>query len=66
MQAEQAMRQSEARFRSLIQNSADIIMVVDPDGLVRYGSPAVELTLGYRVKDLTGCRSAPTHLGPQP
>ncbi len=38
--AETAARQNEARFRSLVQNSSDVIMVVDRDGLVRYVSPS--------------------------
>jgi diguanylate cyclase (GGDEF)-like protein/PAS domain S-box-containing protein len=38
---------SEARFRSLVQNSSDIFVVVDAGGGVLYESVAVERVLGY-------------------
>jgi diguanylate cyclase (GGDEF)-like protein/PAS domain S-box-containing protein len=41
------LRRSEERFRSLVQNSADIILVTNADGTVMYESPAVERVLGY-------------------
>jgi diguanylate cyclase (GGDEF)-like protein/PAS domain S-box-containing protein len=39
---------SERYFRSLIQNSADIIMILDDAGLIRYESPSVAHVLGYQ------------------
>jgi PAS domain S-box-containing protein len=51
---EQALRQSEVRFRSLIENALDIIMILDPDGTIGYVSPSVEKVLGYVVADLVG------------
>lgn len=53
-QAEQAIRQSEARFRSLIENALDIIMILDGDGTIGYVSPSAEKVLGYFVVDLIG------------
>ncbi len=44
--AHAAAEASEMRFRSLVQNSHDIILVVDSTGFVRYASPSVERTLG--------------------
>ena len=38
---------SETRFRSLVQNSSDVITVVDPNGVIRYLSPTVARVLGY-------------------
>jgi PAS domain S-box-containing protein len=34
-----------ARFRSLVQHSSDMVMVVDPDGTVSYVSPSTERAL---------------------
>jgi diguanylate cyclase (GGDEF)-like protein/PAS domain S-box-containing protein len=36
----------EERFRLLVQNSTDIVTITDPDGVVRYISPAVHRVLG--------------------
>ncbi|MBD2199415.1 MULTISPECIES: sensor histidine kinase [Calothrix] len=53
-QVEQALRQSEERWRSLIENALDIIMILDPDGTISYVSPSVQKILGYAVGDLLG------------
>jgi PAS domain S-box-containing protein len=50
--AETALRQSEERFRSLIENAQDLIAIVTPDGLARYCSTSVERVLGYTTADL--------------
>ncbi len=52
LSAEGAARKTEARFRTLVQNSSDIIAVVDPDTTIRYQSPSVERVLGYRAEQL--------------
>jgi PAS domain S-box-containing protein len=56
--AEEALRESEERFRVLIQNALDIIMVTDADGTIRYISPAVERVLGYRPEEMVGANTA--------
>ena len=43
---------SEERFRSLIENASDIIMILNDDGFVRYESPSVKRVLGYEAADL--------------
>ncbi len=42
-----ALEQSEARNRSLVEHSDDIITVLDADGTWRYSSPAGTRQLGY-------------------
>lgn len=49
-------RQSEARFSSLVQNSSDVVMVVDADSTVRWISPSVERVLGFHPEDLDGAK----------
>ena len=49
-------RQSEARFSSLVQNSTDVIMVVDADSTIRFMSPSVEWVLGYSGTELEGTK----------
>jgi diguanylate cyclase (GGDEF)-like protein/PAS domain S-box-containing protein len=53
-EAESAMRVSEARFRSLVQRSYDVIAVCDPTGTILYVTPSVELVLGYKPEELIG------------
>jgi len=53
-QAEEALRQSEARFSSLIRNALDIVTILDADGTVRYESPAIERIFGYQQQELIG------------
>ena len=49
-------QQTEARFRSLVQNSTDVVMVVDADSTVRYVSPSVEGVFGYDPSELEGTK----------
>ena len=53
---EEALRASEERFRALIQQSSDIISILDDQGLFVYNSPATETILGYPPDFLTGKR----------
>ena len=41
-------------FRALAENSRDIVLVRDAEGLLSYCSPAVWASLGYRPEDLEG------------
>jgi diguanylate cyclase (GGDEF)-like protein/PAS domain S-box-containing protein len=45
--AEHAARQNEARFRSLVQHSSDVIIVTRADGRVRFVSPSATRVFGY-------------------
>jgi len=53
-QSRQALQESELRFRSLVQNSSDIITVLGADGSIRYESPSIERILGYKPEELIG------------
>jgi diguanylate cyclase (GGDEF)-like protein/PAS domain S-box-containing protein len=46
-----ALRDREARFRSLVQNGSDLFLVVSREGTIRYESPAVERILGFGPTD---------------
>jgi PAS domain S-box-containing protein len=52
--AQLTLEESEARFRSLVQNSSDIITIIDKDGKILYSSPSTEKILGYKSEQLTG------------
>jgi diguanylate cyclase (GGDEF)-like protein/PAS domain S-box-containing protein len=43
---EVSRRNSEAYFRTLVQNAHDVILIVDDDGHIRYASPSAESVLG--------------------
>ena len=49
-------RQSAERFRSLVQNSSDVIVLLSRDLVVRYHTPSVERVLGYGEDELVGTR----------
>jgi diguanylate cyclase (GGDEF)-like protein/PAS domain S-box-containing protein len=55
--AESLVIRSEDRFRSLIQNSSDITMVVN-DGVCTYVSPSVTSVLGFEPDELVGRHSS--------
>jgi PAS domain S-box-containing protein len=44
---EAVLRESEERFRSIIQSSSDIIMILDEQGIQTYESPSTARILGY-------------------
>lgn len=49
-----ALEESESRFRSLIDNAEDIIVLLDTDGNVQYGSPSVKQVLGFPAERIGG------------
>jgi PAS domain S-box-containing protein len=54
--AEEALKQSEEKFRQVAENVGDFIWEVDLNGLYCYTSPSVEKILGYRPDELVGKR----------
>ena len=53
---EEAMHRarSERRFRSLVENAAEVIAVVDDSDRITFMSPAVASVLGYTEAELVG------------
>ncbi|HUJ74154.1 MAG TPA: PAS domain S-box protein, partial [bacterium] len=54
VQAEHALRVSEARFRALIENAMDVVSILEADGTIRYESPSVKALMGYEPSELVG------------
>jgi PAS domain S-box-containing protein len=58
LQAAEALRKSEERFRSLIENGSDLVCVVDPDGTITYVAPSVKHILGCDPEAIVGSHVA--------
>jgi diguanylate cyclase (GGDEF)-like protein/PAS domain S-box-containing protein len=56
LRAQQAVRENEARFRSLVQHSSDVIAIVDADAVLRFVSPSMTRIFGYQVSEMLGAR----------
>jgi PAS domain S-box-containing protein len=63
-EAENALLNSEQKFRLLAENSEDIISVHAIDGTIWYLSPSVTTVLGYEVDDIIG-RSFEQYVHPE-
>ncbi len=53
-QAEERLLLSEARFKSLVQNSTDLVIVLDPSGAISYASPSVTGVLAETPEEIMG------------
>ena len=47
-------RRSQERFRSLVQNASDVIVIVGPDATISYASPSAARVLGHPAEALEG------------
>ena len=54
--ADEALRNSERRFRALLQNSNDSLLVTGRDRVVTYASDAIHRILGYSAEETVGHR----------
>lgn len=53
-QAEEALRLSEEKFRTLVENINDVIFSLNTEGCFTYISPAIERLSGHGVNEVTG------------
>lgn len=53
-QAEEALRESEARYRDLVETSQGLIWKCDTEGRFTYLNPAWEGTIGYKLDEMLG------------
>ncbi|MCP1726186.1 diguanylate cyclase (GGDEF)-like protein/PAS domain S-box-containing protein [Natronospira proteinivora] len=54
--AQRKLRESESRFRSLIESTTDYVWEMDEDGYNVYSSPQVEEIMGYKPEEVMGMR----------
>jgi diguanylate cyclase (GGDEF)-like protein/PAS domain S-box-containing protein len=50
----EALSRQERQFRSMVQNSSDVVTIVSPDGTIRYQSASSTRVLGYGFGQLVG------------
>jgi diguanylate cyclase (GGDEF)-like protein/PAS domain S-box-containing protein len=54
VKAEQALQESEQKFRLITEHSSDLIRIVDEAGVIQYASPSHKTILGYEPEELEG------------
>ena len=58
-QIELALKESESQFRSFVENSFDVIFILDANGIFRFVSPSWEQHFGYPASEVIGKPFAP-------
>lgn len=52
--AEAVLKEREEQFRALIENSSDIVEIIDSSNRIEYISPSVQRILGYQPEEMIG------------
>lgn len=58
-QADEALRESEAKYRLIADNMLDLVAICNGEGMFSFASPSYETALGYPPEDLLG---QPVHI----
>ncbi len=61
--AKKSLKDSELRYSRMISNIADVIVIIDDDGITRYKSPNASCSFGWTPEDVVG-KSAFIHVHP--
>lgn len=48
VKAQKERKENEKRFRSLVENSSEVILIIDQTGNVKYSSPSLQRITGYK------------------
>ena len=51
--AKEALRKSEEKYRTVVENSHDLIFIVDPQGNFVFTNKAFEIIIGYSVREIS-------------
>lgn len=53
-QIEQSLQESEHKYRTITEQISEVVFVTDFTGIVRYISPSIQKTAGYRPEEIVG------------
>ena len=61
VQAQKELQKSEQKYKSIVENSSDLIMLTQSDGTITYASPSCNEFLGYEPEEIIAMQSLPIH-----
>ena len=53
-EAQEALRRSGERFRAIVENTSDVVQIMDGRGAITWITPSVQTMLGWTIEDLVG------------